>query len=219
MTTRQTGWVLVVDDDAAVRTALQNLLFAAGFKVAALGSASELLEDPRLHLPCCVVLDLCMPGVSGLDVQRRLLDVGLDVPILFLTAHGDVPSSVEAMKRGAVDFLEKPVDPQALLTTVRRALDRGTLRREINKRMTSFRARLDSLSARERSVLDGVMRGRLNKQIASDLDLTERTVKFHRGNVMMKMRAGSVVELARMMEQLRSAPSSASAAEPTRDDG
>ena len=122
------------------------------------------------------------------------------------------------MKRGAVDFLEKPVDPQALLTTVQRALDRGKLRREINKRLTSLRVRLDGLSSRERSVLDGVMRGQLNKQIASDLDLTERTVKFHRRNVMKKMRAGSVAELARMMEQLRSASASASAKEPTQHD-
>jgi FixJ family two-component response regulator len=217
MTTLHSGWVLVVDDDAAVRTALHNLLSAAGYKVATLRSASELFEDPRLHLPCCLVLDLCMPGVSGLDVQRRLLDAGLEVPIVFLTAHGDVPSTVEAMKRGAVDFLEKPVDPQALLTTVQRALDRGTLRRDLNKRLTSFRASLDSLSSRERSVLDGVVRGQLNKQIASDLDLTERTVKFHRGNVMRKVRAGSVAELARMMEQLRAAPSSASAADTKQD--
>jgi FixJ family two-component response regulator len=121
------------------------------------------------------------------------------------------------MKRGAVDFLEKPVDPQALLTTVQRALDRGTLRRDLNKRLTSFRASLDSLSSRERSVLDGVVRGQLNKQIASDLDLTERTVKFHRGNVMRTVRAGSVAELARMMEQLRAAPSSASAADTKQD--
>jgi FixJ family two-component response regulator len=140
----------VVDDDAAVRTALQNPLAAAGYKVATLGSASDLLKDPRLHLPCCLVLDLCMPGVSGLDAQRRLLDVGLEVPIIFLTAHGDVLSSVEAMKRGAVDVLEKPVDPQALLTTVQRALDRGRLRREFSKRLTSFRARLDSLSSHRR---------------------------------------------------------------------
>jgi FixJ family two-component response regulator len=206
MTGPQPAWILVIDDDAAVRSALANLLGAAGYRIATRESASGLLDDPRLHLPCCVLLDLCMPEASGLEVQRQLQDAGFDVPVVFLSGRGSVSSSVEAMKRGAVDFLEKPVEPQALLATIRRALARGAADRELNRRLAAQRRRLESLSARERSVLDGVVRGQLNRQIASDLGLTERTVKFHRANVMRKMRAGSVAELAATMQRLMSAP-------------
>jgi FixJ family two-component response regulator len=206
MTESQPAWVLVVDDDAGVRSALQHLLAAAGFRVASLASADGLLEDPRVHLPCCLVLDVKLPGTSGLEVQRRLEDAGLDVPIVFLTGHGNVGASVQAMKRGAIDFLEKPVDPQALLGAVRHALERGSAARERAHRLADYRRRFETLSVRERSVVDAMVRGLPNKQIAGALGLSERTVKFHRANVMGKMRVGSTAELATMMEQLKSHP-------------
>jgi FixJ family two-component response regulator len=198
----QQPWVIVVDDDTAVRVALQNLLAAAGFRVTSLPSAAALQDDPRLHLPCCVVLDLKMPGMSGLELQRWLEDTALTVPIVFLTGHGSVPVSVEAMKSGAIDFLEKPVDPLALIEAVKRGLARGAETRDRQKRLAAYRERLAGLTDRERDVLTGVVKGLLNKQIAGDLNIAERTVKFHRANVMEKMGAGSVAELARMMEQL-----------------
>jgi FixJ family two-component response regulator len=204
MTSTQQPWVIVVDDDTAVRIALQHLLRAAGFRVAALPSAAALLDDPRLHLPCCLVLDLQMPGLSGLDLQSKLEGTSLDVPIVFLTAHGSVAAGVQAMKHGAADFLEKPVDPPALIEAVRRALVRGTETRERRKRAATIRARFVTLSARERQVLDRVVEGCANRQIAGGLGITERTVKFHRAKVMEKMEAGSVAELARMIEQLDS---------------
>ena len=201
MTAPDQPWVIVVDDDAAVRIALQHLLTAAGFRATMLSSAAALLEDPRLHLPCCVVLDLQMPGTSGLELQATLEGTALDVPIVFLTAHGSVAAGVRAMKRGAVDFLEKPVDPQVLIDAVRRALARGADTRERRKRAAAIRARLDTPSPREREVLDRLVKGRTNRQIAGELAITERTVKFHREHVMDKMRAGSMAELARMVEQ------------------
>jgi FixJ family two-component response regulator len=195
-------WVLVVDDDTAVRVALQNLLGAAGFRVATFASAAALKEDPRLQLPCCVVLDLRMPGISGLEFQSWTEGAAVPVPIVFLTGHGSVPASVQAMKGGAIDFLEKPVDPPALIEGVSRALARGAESRARQKRLTTYRTRLSELTQRERDVLDGVLRGRLNKQIAGDMEIAERTVKFHRANVMAKMGVESVAELARIMEQL-----------------
>jgi FixJ family two-component response regulator len=196
------AWVLVVDDDAAVRVALQNLLSAAGFRVATLASAVALKEDPRLQLLCCVVLDLKMPGISGLEFQSWMEDAAVPVPIVFLTGHGNVPASVQAMKGGAVDFLEKPVDPPALIEAVSRALARAAESRPRLKRLATYRTRLSGLTERERDVLDGVLNGRLNKQIAYDMEIAERTVKFHRANVMAKMGVESVAELARIMEQL-----------------
>jgi FixJ family two-component response regulator len=211
MTVPDQPWVIVVDDDSAVRSALLNLLGAAGFRVAALPSGDALLGDPRLRSPSCLVLDVRMPGLSGLDLQKRLAHDEVDVPIVFLTAHGDVPDSVEAMKHGAVDFLQKPVDPAALIEAIRVALTRGADARERRRRVLQIRARLDRLSARERNVLDRVVRGWMNRQIAEDLAITERTVKFHRTNLMDKMGAGSVAELARMVESARSWADSPSA--------
>lgn len=196
------AWVLVVDDDTAVRVALQNLLGAAGFRVATLPSANALMDDPRLQLPCCVVLDLKMPGLSGLEFQAWIENASVQVPIVFLTGHGSVPASVQAMKGGAIDFLEKPVDPPKLIEAVSRALAMGAESRTRQKRVATCRQRLAELSQREREVLDGVLKGRLNKQIACDLEISERTVKFHRANMMVKMGVESVAELARMMEQL-----------------
>jgi FixJ family two-component response regulator len=185
-----------------VRVALQNLLGAAGFRVATFASATALKDDPRLQLPCCVVLDLKMPGISGLEFQSWTEDTAVPVPIVFLTGHGSVPASVQAMKGGAIDFLEKPVDTPALIEAVSRALARGAESRARQKRLATYRSRLSELTQREREVLDGVLKGRLNKQIAHDMEIAERTVKFHRANVMAKMGADSVAELARVMEQL-----------------
>lgn len=204
MTSPQPPWVIVLDDDIAVRVALQNLLTAAGWRVATFPSAAALLDDPRLREPCCLVLDLRMPGLSGLDVQATLHGSLLDVPIVFLTAHGNVAAGVEAMKRGAVDFLEKPVDPGILMAAVKRALARGADAREGRARQTAYRARLGTLSAREREVLDRLVTGRANRQIARDLEISERTVKFHRANIMEKTQAGSLAELARMVAQVES---------------
>jgi FixJ family two-component response regulator len=204
MTTPGQPWVIVVDDDTAVRIALQQLLTAAGLRATSLPSADALLRDPRLHLAGCLVLDLQMPGSSGLDIQAALESASVDVPIVFLTAHGSVGASVQAMKHGAADFLEKPVDPPILIEAVRQAIGRGADVRERRKRAAAYQARLGRLSAREREVLAGIVQGRLNKQIADDLAIAERTVKFHRARIMEKMEAGSVAELARMMEQLDS---------------
>jgi FixJ family two-component response regulator len=218
--TTSASWVIAVDDDPAVRMALQNLLEAAGYRVATMAASSGLIDDPRLHLSCCLLLDLRMPGVSGLDVQRQLEAAGVHVPVVFLSGHGDVSTSVAAMKQGAVDFLEKPVDPSALLAAVRRALDRGDEARAVRHRLATARRRLSTLTPRERSVLDAVMRGCLNKQVASELGLTERTVKFHRGNVMRKMHAASVAQLAALMQQLRSSqPPVTPDGDPVRGDG
>jgi FixJ family two-component response regulator len=202
MTVPGAPWVLVVDDDTAVRVALQNLLGAAGFRVATLASAAALKDDPRLQLPCCVVLDLKMPGLSGLEFQSWTEHAAVPVPIVFLTGHGSVPASVQAMKGGAIDFLEKPVDPPLLIEAVSRALARGAESRARQKRLATYRTRLSALTQRERDVLDGVLHGRLNKQIAHDMEIAERTVKFHRANAMAKMGTESVAELARIMEQL-----------------
>jgi FixJ family two-component response regulator len=207
MTSPERPWVLIVDDDAAVRVALQNLLTAAGFRVGGLASGADLLDDPRLRQPCCVVMDVQMPGLSGLEVQSALEGARLEVPIVFLTAHGSVSASVRAMKRGADDFLEKPADPQVLIEAVTRAVARGAEQRQRSMRVALYRSHLDTLTQRERSVLDRLVRGLLNKQIAADLEIAERTVKFHRANVLRKMNAGSTAELARMVEQLEtSAP-------------
>jgi FixJ family two-component response regulator len=190
--------VFVVDDDAAVRRSLARLLGSAGLRAETFASAQEFLARPEADGPACLVLDVRMPGLSGLDLQERLGSrVGV-LPIVFMTGHGTVPMSVRAMKAGASDFLQKPFDDQALLDAVEGALDRSRAARERRGRRNEVLARLETLTPREREVFDGVVRGLLNKQIAAELGSAEKTVKIHRGRVMQKMDAGSVADLVRM---------------------
>lgn len=194
--------IRIVDDDEAFRTAVSRLLEAAGFEVRAYASAGDFLlaeEDPT---PGCVLLDLRMPGPDGLDLQAALGRRGDSLPVIFLTAHGDVAASVRAMKAGAEDFLTKPVKRDALLSAITVALVRDTNRRERREQVGQIRKRYEALSPRERSVLDHVVAGRLNKQIASAIGASERTVKAHRARVMTKMGASSVAELVRAIDRL-----------------
>lgn len=194
--------VYVVDDEPAVRKALWRLLRSAGIEVETFGTAEEFLgalgEDPA----GCAVLDVAMPGLDGLALQEALASSGIDLPVLFLTGHGDIPMSVQAMKAGAADFLTKPVDGQALVAAVRRALEKGRSARQARREVSEIRRRLASLTPRQHEVLEGVVEGKLNKQIAADLGIAEKTVKIHRGEVMSKMAAGSVAELVRLVDLL-----------------
>jgi FixJ family two-component response regulator len=191
-----------VDDEPSVRSALGRLLRSAGHDVALYGSAEEFLAAARVGLSGCVLLDLRLPGTSGLQVQQALADLGCRAQIIFLTGHGDVTTGVRAMKQGAVDFLEKPVDDEALLAAVATALARDAESRRKHDELEELRARVDTLTEREREVWLEVVRGRLNKQIAGDLGIVERTVKAHRARVMEKMRVGSAAELVVIAERL-----------------
>ncbi|WP_245434172.1 response regulator transcription factor [Pseudolabrys taiwanensis] len=194
--------VIIVDDDLAVREALQELLLSAGMQPMCFSSTREFLEADVLDLPGCLILDVRMPGASGLDLQRQLTDKGSTKPIIFLTGHGDIPMTVQAMKSGAVDFLTKPVRDQTLLDAVIAAIERDAADRARAAVVQSTVRRLETLTPREREVMAEVARGRLNKQIAFDLGISEVTVKLHRGNVMRKMEAASVGELIRAWEVL-----------------
>jgi FixJ family two-component response regulator len=194
--------VHIVDDDESFRAAVTRLLQVAGFEVRGYASAGDfLISHPRDALGC-LLLDVNMPGPSGLDLQSALADHGIDLPIVFLTGHGDVPMSVRAMKAGAVDFLTKPVEREALFRAVREALARDLKARETGTRLRDLRDRYARLTPREREVFAGVVAGRLNKQIAADIGTAERTVKAHRAQVLEKMRVGSVAELARAATEL-----------------
>ena len=193
--------VYLVDDEPAVLKALSRLLRAAGLQAVAFGTPEEFLANVAPDSEGCVVLDLAMPGLDGLALQETLAARGIELPTLFLTGHGDVPQSVRAMKKGAVDFLTKPVDDGVFLRAVREALERGRNARAGREESARVRARLARLSPRERDVLAGVVAGRLNKQIAGDLGIAEKTVKVHRGRVMEKMGAASVAELVRMADR------------------
>jgi FixJ family two-component response regulator len=193
--------VFLVDDEAAVRRALGRLLRAEGFQVAVLASAEEFLAADASASPACVVLDMALPGSSGLEVQRALLDRGSALPIIFLTGRADVPMCARAMKLGASDFLTKPVDKSDLLAAVRRALEADQEKGRLRAERTEIGSRLASLTPREREVLDLVITGQLNKQIAAELGTVEKTIKVHRGRVMEKMRASSLAELVRLMER------------------
>src|SRR5215813_1887252 len=193
--------VFVVDDYAPGRRSITRLLHAAGFVVAAFASAQEFLAQYDPAASGCLVLDLAMPAISGLELQSILADKRSLLPIIFLTAHGDVPKSVQAMKHGASDFLTKPVNDEDLLAAVRLAIEKGRALRQEQAELSEIRGRLATLTPREREVLEHVVAGKLNKEIASDLGTVEQTVKVHRAHVMEKMRVRSVAELVRLTER------------------
>lgn len=194
--------VLIVDDDEEVRTAIGELLLSVGLKARCYSSTRELLEAPCLDQAACLVLDVRMPGSSGLDLQQRLATAGIVKPIVFLTGHGDIPMSVQAMKAGAIDFLTKPVRDQTLIDAVISGIERDAAQRASARIVQQHVDRFSTLTPRESQVMREVARGRLNKQIAFDLGITEITVKLHRSNVMKKMQAASVGELIRAWEIL-----------------
>jgi FixJ family two-component response regulator len=194
--------IAIVDDDASVREGLQSLIRSAGWRVETFVSAQEFLGRLGAQAPSCVILDLQLPGLSGLDLQKQMAEVGLEIPIVFLTGHGDIPASVQAMKAGAVEFLTKPLDEQKLLQAVREAIQRDRRTRQQRAEVRELRERYESLTGREQQVMREVVSGLLNKQIAAELNITEFTVKIHRGHVMRKMRADSLPDLVRMAESL-----------------
>jgi FixJ family two-component response regulator len=191
--------VMVVDDDAGVRNAMRVLLKSVGLESALYASAQEFLEGYESTQPGCLLLDIRMPGMSGLDLQQQLNLRGAVIPVIFMTGHGDIPMAVEAMQHGAFDFLQKPFRDQDLLDRVQRALSRDTENRSRLRHTDRIRERLASLSPREREVLNLVTQGKANKMVASDLGVSQRTVEIHRAHVMQKMEASSLAELVRMM--------------------
>jgi FixJ family two-component response regulator len=195
------GTVYVVDDDEGVRKALTRLLRAAGFEVHCFASAAEYLEKDDRTQAGCLMLDVAMPGISGLDLQEALKTTGSERSIVFITGQGDIPKSVQAMKAGAIDFLTKPLDDEKLLAAVRLAIEKDDLARRARAERQSIEQRLASLTQREREVLEHVISGEINKQIAAKLGTVEKTIKVHRGRVMAKMGVDSVAELVRVAEQ------------------
>ena len=194
--------VFVVDDDAPMRESLQNLIRSVGLRVELFASAQEFLRRKPPDLPSCLVLDVRMPGLSGLDLQKRTGDAGIEIPIVFITGHGDIPMSVRAMKAGAVEFLTKPFRDQDLLDAIQQALDRDGKARDQRAALKALRSRFASLTSREREVMARVVAGLINKQVGAQLGMSETTVKIHRHQVMEKMGAGSLPELVRLADKL-----------------
>jgi FixJ family two-component response regulator len=200
---RTTPIVFVVDDDISVRESLELLIRCEGWQPELFASAQEFLDRPRVAVPSCLVLDVGLPDLNGLDLQKRVAVERADMPILFITGHGDVPMSVQAMKAGAVEFLLKPFNDEALLSAIRQAIDRSRVALGHEAEMQVLRDRYGSLTPREREVMALVVSGLLNKQVGYDLGISEITVKAHRGNMMQKMKADSLADLVRMAGRLR----------------
>jgi RNA polymerase sigma factor (sigma-70 family) len=194
--------VFIVDYDASMRESLRNLIRSIGLRAELFASAQEFLRSKRPDVPSCLVLDVRLPGLSGLDLQRRTTEAGMEIPIIFITGHGDIPMSVRAMKAGAVEFLTKPFRDQDLLDAIQQALERDRKARDQRAEIEELRSRFASLTPREREVMVRVVAGLLNKQIGAELGTSETTVKIHRHQVMEKMGAGSLPELVRMADRL-----------------
>jgi len=195
--------VFIIDDDRGMRQAVQDLVESVGLRAESFATGQEFLNKRRNSDPSCLVLDVRLPQMSGLDFQQRLTEIGMQIPIIFITAHGDIPMSVRALKSGAVEFLTKPFRDQDLLDAIQQALQRDRVEQEHEAEVRELRERYQGLTAREREVMGLVVSGLLNKQIASEIGASEATIKIHRGNLMEKMRAASLVELVRMADKLK----------------
>jgi FixJ family two-component response regulator len=198
--------VFIIDDDRGMRQAVQDLVESVGLRAESFATGGEFLARGRINNPSCLVLDVRLPQMSGLDFQRQLTEIGMQIPIIFITAHGDVPMSVKALKAGAVEFLTKPFRDQDLLDAIQQALQRDRAAREQQADILDVHERYQTLTLREREVMALVVSGLLNKQIASEIGISEATVKIHRGNMMQKMHVGSLIELVRMADKLKLVP-------------